>query len=124
MTSLRSNPALIGAIANIETRLTRLREERSSQPGDNTEKAQELDAEISALKRTLNQLTEVDSSAALVNVYYSALSLATRIAEHPRTIGESQAGLYLRDRIGEVIEQLGIDPIPAPSPGTSPRRGN
>jgi nucleoid-associated protein YejK len=91
MTSLRSNPALIRAIANIETRLTRLREERSSQPGDNTEKAQELDAEISALKRTLNQLTEVDSSAALVNVYYSALSLATRIAEHPRTIGESHA---------------------------------
>jgi hypothetical protein len=66
----------------------------------NFNKPLELDADISALNRSLNQLTEVDSSAALVNVYYSALSLVTRIAEHPSTVGERQAGLYLRDKIG------------------------
>ena len=124
MTSLRTNSILIGTISDIESRLDHLGQERSKQVKEHSDRDKELEAEIEATKRILERLKQVDSTASLVDVYDRACSLIARIAEHPKTIGENAAGIYLRDKIGAALQRLGIDPPSSPSPGASPKRAS
>jgi hypothetical protein len=120
MRSLRDSSALTNTTADIGRRLDYLAQERSKH-GEG-ERAKELKAEIEATERVLHKLQQVDTAQSLVDLYNAAGDLIASIAEHPQTIGENAAGIYLRSKIAEALEELHIDPSPPISPGPSRSR--
>jgi hypothetical protein len=76
----------------------------------------EIASRAEAIERTILKLERAEDEKALVRVYDDSVSLIARVAEFPRTLGETAAGIYLRALIGEALEKMGIDPTPPPMP--------
>lgn len=126
MTLLHDSPALTRAIGEIEALLVPLRKRLAEMPASQRrtlpprqpydDPREELEAEINAMQHILSRLREVDTGATLQDIYHAALGFTSRIAEYPTTIGENRAGIYLKNMLGGVLEELGLHQLPHPKP--------
>jgi hypothetical protein len=82
----------------------------------------EIASRAAAIEQTALELERAENEKALVRVYDHAVSLIARVAEFPRTLGETAAGIYLRALIGDLLEKMGIDPSPLPMPSAQPKK--
>jgi hypothetical protein len=126
---LRTSPVITSLVADIEAHLATLTARRSTTPPSrrsvpgprepSEDPGLELEAEIQATQRILTRLQQVETDKSLVGIYHDAEDLIPVIAEYPETIGEKNAGEYLKGRIGDALERLGINTAPDPATATA-----
>lgn len=111
------------AVAVLRGRAATLRHEVANRSSVD-EQRQETEFQAASIERIATQLERASNESEVVRAYEDSVSLIARVEESAITRGETKAGMYLRDRLETMLDKMGIEwgPQPSPSPKGAMRK--